>query len=70
MPPNMYSEKNGMIVVTGTTTYKAETTVVVPINSPEPGDWFVGAYLSPWDEQVQQEVRNYYLQIIFCTTES
>ncbi|KAK0095175.1 hypothetical protein PV326_009042 [Microctonus aethiopoides] len=55
MPPNMYSEKNGMIVVTGITTYKAETTVVVPINSPEPGDWFVGAYLSPWDQQVQQE---------------
>lgn len=38
------------------TTYDAKTTAVVPVNSPEPGDWFVGAYMSHWDEKVQQQV--------------
>lgn len=29
---------------------------IVPIYGPEAGDWFVGAYMSPWDQKVQQQV--------------
>lgn len=38
------------------TAYGTDATVIVPVNSPEPGDWFVGAYMDHWDEKVQQDV--------------
>ncbi|XP_034934133.1 post-GPI attachment to proteins factor 6-like [Chelonus insularis] len=54
-PLNMYSGRNNSIVVTTMTTFNSEATAIVPVNSPEPGDWFVGAYMSHWDEKVQQD---------------
>ncbi|KAH0546206.1 post-GPI attachment to proteins factor 6-like [Cotesia glomerata] len=54
-PPNMYPARNDTIKVTAVTAYDFQTTTIVPVNSPEPGDWFVGAYMSHWDEKVQQE---------------
>ena len=53
----MQSERNDTIRLSTMTTYDAKTTAVVPVSSPEPGDWFVGAYMSHWDEKVQQQVR-------------
>ncbi|XP_043279412.1 transmembrane protein 8B-like isoform X2 [Venturia canescens] len=54
-PSHMNSERNNTIRLSTMTTYDAKTTAVVPVNSPEPGDWFVGAYMSHWDEKVQQQ---------------
>lgn len=52
----MYPKRNQTIVVSAITTFEPKTTVVVPVYGPESGDWFVGAYLSYWDEKVQQQV--------------
>lgn len=52
----MISHDNETIVVNTITSYEPRTATIVPINSPKPGDWFVGAYLTHWDEKVQQEV--------------
>lgn len=52
----MYVEHNSTIQVSTVTAFDSKTMTIVPIYSPEPGDWFVGAYLSPWDEQVLQKV--------------
>lgn len=54
-PNNMYPKRNQTIVVSAITTFEPKTTVVVPVYGPESGDWFVGAYLSYWDEKVQQQ---------------
>ncbi|KYQ57156.1 Transmembrane protein 8A [Trachymyrmex zeteki] len=43
------------IVVTTTTTYQPKNVTVVPVYEPQPGDWFVAAYMSYWDEKVQQQ---------------
>ncbi|XP_011300613.1 transmembrane protein 8B [Fopius arisanus] len=58
-PPAMNPERNGTIVIKTWTTHEAETTVVLPVNGPEPGDWFVGAYMTYWDEKVQQQGLGY-----------
>ncbi|XP_015126938.1 post-GPI attachment to proteins factor 6 [Diachasma alloeum] len=54
-PIDMNAERNDTIIIKTLTTYEAETTVVLPINSPEPGEWYVGAYMTYWDEKVQQQ---------------
>ncbi|XP_054006508.1 post-GPI attachment to proteins factor 6-like isoform X1 [Hylaeus anthracinus] len=54
-PTNMYPKRNRTIVVSALTTFEPKTTAIVPIYGPESGDWFVGAYLSHWDEKVQQQ---------------
>lgn len=51
------------------TTFEPKVVTVIPVYSPLPGDWFVGAYLSHWDEKVQQQVNilsnsNQYLEIV------
>lgn len=43
------------IVVTTTTTYQPTNVTVVPVYEPHPGDWFVAAYMSYWDEKIQQQ---------------
>lgn len=55
-PPNMYSERNNTIQVSTITSFEPRQMTIVPVYSPEPGDWFVGAYLSHWDERVTQKV--------------
>lgn len=55
-PKDMYPKRNGTIIVSALTTFEPKTTAVVPVYGPEGGDWFVGAYLSHWDEKVQQQV--------------
>ena len=52
----MYFERNHTIMSYAITSYESNAMTVVPVYSPEPGDWFVGAYLSHWDEKVQQKV--------------
>ncbi|XP_076619315.1 post-GPI attachment to proteins factor 6 isoform X1 [Colletes latitarsis] len=54
-PINMYPKRNQTIVVSALTTFEPKTTAIVPVYGPEFGDWFVGAYLSHWDEKVQQQ---------------
>lgn len=54
-PVHMYVENN-TLQVTALTAFEPKDMTVVPIYSPEPGDWFVGAYLSYWDEKVHQKV--------------
>lgn len=54
-PSSMNTKKNGTIIVSTMTIYEAETTIVIPVDSPEPGDWFVGAYMTHYDEKVQQQ---------------
>lgn len=54
---NAYTQSDHDITVTTMTTYQPEhPTSIVPIYGPEAGDWFVGAYMSPWDQRVQQQV--------------
>ncbi|XP_077255398.1 post-GPI attachment to proteins factor 6 isoform X3 [Temnothorax americanus] len=43
------------IVVRTTTSYQPKNVTVVPVYEPQPGDWFVAAYMSSWDERVQQQ---------------
>ncbi|XP_076641591.1 post-GPI attachment to proteins factor 6 [Halictus rubicundus] len=54
-PSDMYPKRNQTIVVSAITTFEPKTTAIVPVYGPESGDWFVGAYLSHWDEKVQQQ---------------
>ncbi|KAL0107615.1 hypothetical protein PUN28_014724 [Cardiocondyla obscurior] len=52
---NVSAKRDDDIVVTTTTTYQPQNVTVVPVYEPQPGDWFVAAYMSYWDEKVQQQ---------------
>ncbi|XP_043605137.1 post-GPI attachment to proteins factor 6-like isoform X1 [Bombus pyrosoma] len=54
-PNDMYHKRNHTIRVSAITTFEPKTTAIIPVYGPEAGDWFVGAYLSHWDEKVQQQ---------------
>ncbi|XP_076760727.1 post-GPI attachment to proteins factor 6 [Xylocopa sonorina] len=54
-PDDMYPKRNHTIILSAVTTFEPKTTAIVPVYGPEAGDWFVGAYLSYWDEKVQQQ---------------
>lgn len=54
-PPQIHLENN-TIQVTAVTVFAPKSVTIVPVYSPEPGDWFVAAYLSSWDENVHQKV--------------
>ncbi|XP_036147030.1 post-GPI attachment to proteins factor 6 isoform X3 [Monomorium pharaonis] len=49
------TKRDDDIVVTTTTIYQSKNITVVPVYEPQPGDWFVAAYMSYWDEKVQQQ---------------
>ncbi|XP_050583175.1 transmembrane protein 8B-like isoform X4 [Bombus affinis] len=51
----MYHKRNHAFRVSGFTTFELKTVATIPVYGPEAGDWFVGAYLSHWDEKVQQQ---------------
>lgn len=55
-PNDMYHKRNHTIRVSAITTFGPKTIAIIPVYGPEAGDWFVGAYLSHWDEKVQQQV--------------
>lgn len=58
-PPNfdLDSVSPGDVVETSTTTtFEPKSALVVPVYGPRSGDWFVAAYLAPWNEDVHQEV--------------
>ncbi|XP_071645882.1 post-GPI attachment to proteins factor 6 isoform X7 [Temnothorax longispinosus] len=52
---NKSAKWNDDIVVRTTTSYQPKNVTVVPVYEPQPGDWFVAAYMSYWDERVQQQ---------------
>ncbi|XP_020281025.1 transmembrane protein 8A-like isoform X3 [Pseudomyrmex gracilis] len=52
---NMYTEHDDSIIVTTITTYQSKNTTLVPVYGPQPGDWFVAAYMPYWNEKVQQQ---------------
>ncbi|EFN79045.1 Transmembrane protein 8, partial [Harpegnathos saltator] len=52
---NMHIENNHDIIITTMTSYQSKHPIIVPIYGPEAGDWFVGTYMSPWDQRVQQQ---------------
>ncbi|KAG7206139.1 hypothetical protein KM043_003531 [Ampulex compressa] len=54
-PPNMYAKHEHSFAVSTVTTFEPKITAMIPVYGPLSGDWFVGAYLSYWDEKVQQE---------------
>lgn len=43
------------IIVTTITAYQSKNVTVIPVYEPQPGDWFVAAYMFHWDEKVQQQ---------------
>ncbi|XP_058788865.1 post-GPI attachment to proteins factor 6-like isoform X3 [Phymastichus coffea] len=53
-PTQMYLENN-TIQITTITAFEPKSMTIIPVYSPEPGDWFVGAHLSSWDESVHQK---------------
>ncbi|XP_014238011.1 post-GPI attachment to proteins factor 6-like [Trichogramma pretiosum] len=54
--PQMYTDNNDTIQVSMVTDHHLiNIAKIVPVYSPEPGDWFVGAYLSHWDKDVHQK---------------
>lgn len=55
-PSNMYIDQESIIKAYAETKYESKDMTIVPVYSPEPGDWFAGGYLSPWDENVHQKV--------------
>ncbi|XP_020709413.2 post-GPI attachment to proteins factor 6-like isoform X2 [Athalia rosae] len=55
LPPNMHLYRNDTISCTLTTTFEPKVSATIPVYSPVPGDWFVTAYLSHWDQKVQQQ---------------
>lgn len=55
-PPHMHYLDNSTISTFTTTLFEPKSATVQPVYSPEPGDWFVSAYLSPWNEKVHQKV--------------
>lgn len=65
-PENMYPYNEDAISVSVTTTFEPKVIATIPVYGPEPGDWYVAAYLSHWDEKVQQQVRqmDYYTLFI------
>ncbi|XP_050480954.1 post-GPI attachment to proteins factor 6-like isoform X2 [Bombus huntii] len=54
-PNDMYHKRNHTIRVSAITTFELKSAAIIPVYGPEAGDWFVGAYLSHWDEKVQQQ---------------
>lgn len=56
---SVYNKHDDSIIVTTTTTYQSKNATIVPIYGPQFGDWFVAAYMSYWDERVQQQVYNF-----------
>lgn len=53
---NKSNEQDDDIIVTTTTTYQPKNVTIVPVYEPQPGDWFIAAYMPYWDERVQQQV--------------
>jgi len=51
-----FTKQDHDIIVTTITTYQPKNVTIVPVYEPQPGDWFVAAYMSYWDEKVQQQV--------------
>nr|XP_012223759.1 PREDICTED: uncharacterized protein LOC105673010 [Linepithema humile] len=52
---NMYVTHDDSIIVTATTIYEQNNATIVPIYGPQSGDWFVAAYMSYWNERIQQQ---------------
>lgn len=55
-PTNMYPLNNDTLVISTDTFFEPKSMAVIPVYGPQAGDWFVAAYLSHWDEKVQQQV--------------
>ncbi|KAJ8678765.1 hypothetical protein QAD02_014552 [Eretmocerus hayati] len=53
--PNVRVNHNDTVHVSTVTAFEPNTMTILPINSPQPGDWFVGAYLTHWDKKVLQK---------------
>ncbi|XP_025266403.1 post-GPI attachment to proteins factor 6 isoform X1 [Camponotus floridanus] len=54
-PTSAYTKQDDSIVITTTTTYQQKNATILPVYGPQSGDWFVAAYMSYWDERVQQQ---------------
>lgn len=64
-PPHVVYDRNHTFSMSTWTTFEPKVVTVIPVYSPLPGDWFVGAYLSHWDEKVQQQVNILSIFIIY-----
>ncbi|XP_011494444.1 PREDICTED: uncharacterized protein LOC105359529 [Ceratosolen solmsi marchali] len=54
-PSYMFVEHSDTTKASIVTAYESKSIEIIPIYSPVPGDWFVSAYLSHWDEEVYQK---------------
>ncbi|XP_066591112.1 post-GPI attachment to proteins factor 6-like isoform X2 [Prorops nasuta] len=54
-PKNMYVQNQHMYKISAITSFESKITALLPVYGPQSGDWFVGAYMTYWDEKVQQQ---------------
>ena len=55
-PSNVYTGRTSLHYITTKSAYQPHDATIFPMYNPLPGNWFVAAYISHWDQHVQQEV--------------
>ncbi|GFG39492.1 hypothetical protein Cfor_00487 [Coptotermes formosanus] len=54
-PSNVYTGRTSLHYITTKSAYQPHDATIFPMYNPLPGNWFVAAYISHWDQHVQQE---------------
>ncbi|KAJ9580903.1 hypothetical protein L9F63_023918, partial [Diploptera punctata] len=54
-PPSVYTGRTSLHYMTTKSAYQPHDATIFPMYNPLPGNWFVAAYISHWDQHVQQE---------------
>lgn len=55
-PSSIYTERTSLHYLNTKSAYQPHDATVFSVYNPLPGNWFVAAYISHWDQHVQQEV--------------
>jgi hypothetical protein len=55
-PPSVYTGRTSLHYITTKSAYQPHDATIFPVYNPLPGNWFVAAYISHWDQHVRQEV--------------
>lgn len=56
-PLSVYTGRTSLHYITTKSAYQPHDATIFPVYNPLPGNWFVAAYISHWDQHVRQEVR-------------
>ncbi|XP_066997236.1 post-GPI attachment to proteins factor 6 isoform X2 [Anabrus simplex] len=54
-PSSVYTGRTSLHYIATKSAYQPHDATIFPVNNPLPGNWFVAAYISHWDQHVQQE---------------